>query len=36
MKGIGTDINTAHVEYEGFAHEEYSLGNLIELAFDSN
>jgi len=26
MKGIGTDVNTAHEELEGFMHEEYFWG----------
>ena len=27
MKGIGANVNTAHTEIEGFAHEEYFLGD---------
>ena len=26
MKGIGTHVNTAHEEFESFAHEEYFWG----------
>jgi len=26
MNGIGTDVNTAHAEFEGFACEEYFWG----------
>jgi len=36
MKGIGTHVNTAHEELEGFTREQYFLGSLIRLAFDLN
>jgi len=29
MKGIVTDVNTVHVEFESFMCEKYFLGNLI-------